>query len=394
MAARTRLPLLLSLCCFLPACGGGGSPGAPPPAPPRISLLPAGGGWSAEPVDDDLASVSHNGLGYTGEIDVYEVEIPVAGRLQVSLSWKHGADFDVILASDVGGKLRLAEGSRTGTEPEYVGLDVAAKQIVFLLVAGWEGDPGGYTLEMLLLPPGSVPFDVLLLPDPAVVRPANAPIVFEFNTALDAAQTVSARLLFVGPGQAAEGRWCIDGAQLTFLPRLPLSPGDPGGLRAGDTYTVQFPRAARGLRAANGEYLDILVGGEVRMGTFADHDPATPPRVTDVNWNPAVPWTGTPVVVTLLGAIDPSTAAVQLVRVAGSGAETALPVTFKLDQQTQCVGNPLSYLTVTPTGALPPASTVRLRIPGTVRRLGGTSGATGPAPAPPGAGFAVDFRTP
>ncbi len=396
MAANARLPLILSLCCALAACGGGGGTAgaAPPPGPPRISLLPAGDGWAAVPVEDGLDSVSHNGLGYTGEIDVYELEMPVAGRLQVSLSWPHDSDFDVILAADLKGVLRLAEGSLAGSEPEYVGLDVAAKQRVFLLVAGWEGGPGDYTLEMMLLPPGSEPFDIDLMPDPAATFAANRPIEFAFNLALDRNQVISAGLIFVSPGHFAQGKWCIEGNRLIFLPRLPLAPGDKGGLHEGSTYTIQFPRAARGLRAATGEYLEELVGGDIRIGPVVDPDPATPPRVTDVNWNPATPWTGEPLVVTLLGAIDPSTAAVQLLRVAANGSETALAASFTLEQETPCVGSLLARLTITPSAALPPASTIRLRIPGSVRRLGGSSGVTGPAPAPPGAGFAVDLRSP
>ena len=78
--------------------------------------------------------------------------------------------------------------------------------------------------------------------------------------------------------------------------------------------------------------------------------------------------------------------------------ETPLFTGVTLHQQGGCIGGPRIRLLVELLEPLPPASIVRLWIPGSVRGITGENRPenrlTGPPPAPGGAGFRVDFRTP
>jgi len=78
---------------------GAASPATAVAPVPAIEFTQETNSWNARPVKNDLMSVSNNGFGYTGDIDVYEMKTPVAGRLQISLSWDHVADFDLIVAA-------------------------------------------------------------------------------------------------------------------------------------------------------------------------------------------------------------------------------------------------------------------------------------------------------
>jgi hypothetical protein len=392
--------LTLLLAASLVACGKSSPPSfAPPTQLPTIDFAPQGSGWLATPVEDDLAEVSNNGLGYTGEIDVYELSIPATGRLQISLCWQHDADFDLIVAADMFADVRLAEGVRISSEPEYVGLPVQAGQTIYVLVAGWEGSPGDYLLETALLPPGVPEFDLETggFDDP-VAR--NHSIAVLFNADLDPIQDLSGTLVLVTQGHYAEGIWCVEGASLVFHPRLPEGPGDSGGLLEGLTYTLQFDRAARGPRAASGEYLAEVRSLTVEIGPYVDEDPLEPPRVMDVDQPTAQPWSGAPITVTIAGALDADTliASLWTVDQMNGDLDTPLLIGVTLRQQQGCIGGAGTRLLVELLEPLPPASIVRLRIPGSVRGITGEdrpeNRLTGPPPAPGGAGFSVDFRTP
>ncbi|MGH7163722.1 MAG: hypothetical protein ACREID_09580 [Planctomycetota bacterium] len=373
----------------LAACGGpSSSPAAPPPPPAPIDLALQGDGSAAAAVSNRLDQVSHDSLGYTGEIDRYAIVSPATGRLQASLSWDHGADFDLIVALDENAHDRLAEGISNDDEPEYVGVPVEAGQELFLVVAGYAGDPGGYTLEVVLLPPDAPLFDLVDAPDPSQPLPRNLPLVFTFNVELDAAQPVVGHVSFVAPGEAARGIWCIEGKDLVFYPLLPHAPdGHDAGLADGATYTLQIPRAARGLRAVTGEYLDALVQTAARFQGFADEDPASPPRVVDVDRSVGQPWDGAPLTITILGGLDPATVDLGLFRVAQDGTETPLPARVTFLQDYGCLRPLLARLTVEPVSALPPGSRVRVRVPATVLGFGGDAFNDGQP-------FVVDFLTP
>ena len=378
----------------LAACGGSGG-GVVLPPQPAIDLAPRGAGWAGAR-NDQLDVVSNNGAGYTGEIDVYELFMPSPGRLQVSLSWDHDADFDLILAGDAEGLVRLAEGITAGREPEYLGITVAGGQRVYALVAGWEGEPGPYEIETALLPPGAPVFAVET--EGGNAPASNRPMAFSFNVELDPDQDVAARLAFVGDGREAEGTWCILGPVLQFHPRLPRAPGDSGGLAPGATYTLQFPRAARGLRAVTGEYLTDLVTLEFTAGPPVDPTPGTPPRVTSVSPAPGATWDGAPISVNLSKAVDPRTLTPLFVQVASDGSATPLAIVFTLDQGSDCEGKTHATLLVALDEPPAPGGTFRLLLPGTILALGGdgapSSGLTGPAPQPGGEGFVAEFRTP
>jgi len=373
------------------ACGGSSSSATVAPSP-SIELSFNGGSWAAKPVNDNLDRVSNNGAGYTGEVDVFDIEVPATGRLQVSLYWEHEADYDVILASDPTGHIRLAEGIETDQEPEYVGIDVVSGQKVHALIAGWEGEPGPYVLEIVLLPPDAPVFDFTGGPDLDEAWPANRPMTFSFNVELDPDQDLSERVYLVGQGRVAEGSWCIDGTELTFYPRLPVTPDDIGGLEPDMRHTLQFRRAAHGVRAITGEYLNDLVGAVFDVAAPVDADPSTPPRVEALTPPGGASWDGSAIVVTLSEPVAPETLVPVLFRVTQAGP-VAIDYVFALEQGFDCDGAVATRLSVAPNQAILPG-TYRLQIPGTVLPLGGHLGLTGAEPAEPGLGFAVDFDFP
>lgn len=393
-----RLLLLGSV--WLAACGGPSSPAPPPPSPlPQVDFERVNGAWTAKPVRDALGAVSHEDGRYTGEIDRYLLVLPAAGRLQVALTWNHAADFDVVLASDPNGASRLAEGTRNDLEAEYLGIPVVPGQVVYAIVVGWEGEPGAYTLETVLMPHEVPAFALTATPDLAAPWPRNRPIVFTFNQPLDPEQNVPSRVLFVTTGHEARGFWCVTGSSLAFFPHLPEAPPpfDDGGMAEGATYTIQFPRGGRGVRAKSGEYLSELWTGTLTGAPYEDEAPAEPPRVTDVDWNPLAPWDGRPIHVTILGQLDPLTVAARFERVRGDGSTEPLPTLLELHQAASCVSS-LTWLRVEPMSPPPARSRIRLVLPGRVRGISGAEDPenrlTGRAPAPGGEGFEIELTTP
>jgi hypothetical protein len=364
--------LVLVPACLLAACGASSPVPAAGPDPLTVALLPAGGGYRAAPVTDELGSVSHNASGYTGEIDRYALVAPIAGRLQVSLSWDHAADYDLILAADPEGTIPLASGLLQDDQPEYVGTEVAAGQIVQILVVGFEGEPGPYRLETALLPPGSPPFDLVATPDFSKRLPRNLPLVFTFSEDLDPFDPVGLKVLAVGGGQLAIGAWCVEGKDLVFLPRLPTVPGGgDAGLLEEYEYLIQFPRASQGPHARNGEYLDEFITIHARFSGFADEAPDEPPRVVDVDRSPFLPWTGGPLSITLLGALDPARATAQILLLGPLGEETPFPAEVHVEQDWGCLGPIRSRIVVDPAAAFPKGARLRVRVPDTVLGISG-----------------------
>jgi hypothetical protein len=382
---------------LLAACSGSSS--SPLPGlDPYLQLEPTGQGNYSSHHGDQLDEVSNNGLGYTGEIDHFAIQTPEPGRLQLSLTWEHSADIDLVVAADPEGNQRLVEGITNGYEPEYVGLDVARGQTIHIFVAGWSGDPGEYELETILLPLSSPKFDLDEAPDFTDLWPANRPLTFKFTVPLDPDQDFAERTFFVCQGRVVEGEWCAAGDTLTFYPRLPQLPGDAGGIDIGRLHTVQFPRAARGLRAETGEYLDVLATGEFVAGPYEDPDPAGPPCVMAVNPPPGAVWNGEPVVLEISEPLDPLTLTPLMFEVGAGGVERPIAFRFTLEQRYDCDGAAIVRLSVTPDEALAPGSTLRLMVPGTTLGISGAdvteNSLTGPPPFALGAGYAVDFTVP
>jgi hypothetical protein len=337
---------------------------------PTILLQPKGDTWTAEPASHSLKKVSNNGLGYTGDIDRYEMEMPATGRLQVSLSWSHAANFDLILAADDLAELRLADGIEDGEEPEYLGIDVVLGQKLFIFVAGWAGEPGPYSLEIVLLPPTAPLFAVESAPDFTAPWPSDLPFTFTFTTELDPDQDLDGRVSLVHAGGDTEGTWCIEGRDLTFYPHLPETPGDTRGIVPLALHVLQFPRAARGLRAATGEYLTDLVGIAFAGAAPVDLWPAAP-QVTGITPSAAAPYHGEAITIAISEPLDPETLAIGLVSVFPGGSTAPLPFDSSLTQAWHCSGTIEVRLLVAPRGAPPAGTITRLSLPAGTRALGG-----------------------
>ena len=388
---EVRFAVLLSL--LLAACGGA-SPDATPlpaPRPDLIRFVSDGDNWNSKPVKEQLTEVSNNGLGYTGDIHVYEIEAPATGRMQFSLVWEHSSDFDLIVAADRGGINRLAEGINTSNTPEYVGLNVIEGQLLFVLIAGWEGEPGEYELETILVPGETPVFAMEDHDDFSQPVPRNAPIRFSFNHDIDPGRVIADTVAFTTTGHAAEGTWCIEESDLIFHPRPPEAPGDGGGLHADSVYTLQFAPAGRGIRATNGEYLFDLITLEITVGGLIDDDPQNPPRVIAMDHSPTQAWLGTPITLTIDQMLDPdSIEAHLLVLDPLTGAEIGeLTIRLTLSQRRQaCIGGQPSRLIIEPLEPLPPNTPLRLRLPGTVLGITGD-----PSPENSLTPFHVDLYT-
>lgn len=378
---------VLCLAAVLAACAGG-SPGQSGPAVvPSILLAPNGNGWSAAPTSNRLKKVSNNGFGYTGQIDQYELTAPATGRLQFSLTWDHDANFDLIVASDEGAHVRLVEGLEDTNEPEYVGLDVVAGQRLFLFVAGWTGDPGPYVLDIFLLPPAAPLFDIESAPDFSGPLTADRPFTFTFTTDLDPDQDFEGRIYLVHAGGVVEGTWCAEGRDLTFYPHLPETASDAKGLLPGQAHVLQFPRAARGVRAATGEYLTDLLGFGFSAAQHEDLWPGAP-GIVGITPSPAASYHGEPITIAFSEPLDPATVVPQLLSVAGDGSTAPLPFHFHLTQTYLCSGGLEVRLLIAPDRAPAAGTTTRLTLPAGTLALGG-----GP-PLGLGAGVTVDFPPP
>jgi hypothetical protein len=357
-----RAILLLVVSALVAACAGD-SHSYPPAAPviPTIELAPTGGGWSSGPLTDGLARVSNNGFGYTGEIDLYEIVVPATGRLQISLTWNHLANYDLIVAGDPEGHVRLAEGQLDAGEPEYEGIDVVALQTVYVFVAGWTGDAGPYVLETILLPPGTPVFAAATGPDLSGGWPSDLPLTFTFNADLDPEVDIATHVYFVANGLSAQGTWCLDGNAITFHPRLPETAADRGGLVAGERYTLQFPRASRGLKAVTGEYLTDIVSVTFDVVAPVDAFPGTP-GITGILPAATLPYTGGTITLAVSEPLAPATVAVELHSVASDQSTTPVAATVHLRQSFLCSGDVEVRILVTPKAALPPGIATRLRL--------------------------------
>jgi len=377
------------LCLLAVACGGGsGTPGEIPLAPaPVIEITPNGVAWTGRPVNDGLDEVSNNGLGYTGEIDRYEIVIPAEGRFQVSLVWTQKADLDLIVSADPEGLTRIVESAGQGYDPELVKFDVALGQRLWLFVAGWDGEAGDYTLETVLLPPELPVFDFASpLGDDAVLA-RNEPLVLEFTEELDPEVDIDALVHFVGFGRLAGGHWCVSGRWLAFFPPLPESPEDDRMLLEDVDYDLQFPSGPRGPRSIHGEYLGEVSHATLRFSGWRDPEPDVPPRVVSIDPDPSFePWEGGAIVVEVAGALDPWTVWPQL-----SANGQPLPTRVELLQAYQCDARVRAFLRIESDASVPQGTAVTLDLPGTIRSIGGELGLTGPAPAPPDEGYRAVF---
>jgi hypothetical protein len=93
--------------------------------------------------------------------------------------------------------------------------------------------------------------------------------------------------------------------------------------------------------------------------------------VLDLDHPTNLPWDGSPIAVTLSGALDPRTAAMGLVEIRTDSSEVDLPMAFRLEQGYDCVGGLTTRLIVEIVQGLPAAGVVRLEIPGVVRGISG-----------------------
>jgi hypothetical protein len=373
------------------ACGSDGTTARAIDGSPTIELQPSGATWSAEPVEESIDDLSNNGLGYTGEIDRYAIDVPEDGRLQVVLEWSQKSNLDLFVSADAEGLIRLAEGIESGFDPELVKVNVQAGDRIWLFVAGWEGDGASYVLRTLLLPSALPAFELNALPDASTPLARNHPIALGFTEELEPEQLFPTLVHFYGAARAARGQWCPIGRILIFLPRLPESPGDSEVLLEDVEYILQFPRASRGLRSVHGEYLDSVIGATYSFADWGDGGDESPVRMESVTPDPVGDWDGVAVELTFSTALDPET-------ITGRFEIDGVPqaTIVRLLQQYNCGEELRSRLEFRPVDPIPAGTTAELVVPGTILRLGktdrATDGVTGPAPAAPGGGVRLTFR--
>ncbi|MEM8883077.1 MAG: hypothetical protein AAGD14_03320 [Planctomycetota bacterium] len=349
------------------ACSSGGDDAAPVALGPTIELERSGAGWRSRPVVDDLAENSNNGFGYTGEIDRYEILVPTTGRLQVVLQWTQDANLDLIVAEDPNGEARLAESNSNQLQHEFAKVDVRAGRSIWVFVAGWEGEPGAYELDTLLLPEEIPPFRAVVPPVDGDTLGRDGPLLIEFNEEIDPEIDVAATAFFVGAAEQLRGEWCRIGSRLIFFPELPDGSGIEKGLpREGVRYRLQFGTGFGALRSIHGEYLTELIDVDQYFENWnlsSLHDDF---RLLEVE--PADPnaWDGTEARLRFTMPLAPET----IVASFRSGG-VAYPAEWSLQQKMTCDGQADVVLTVRPATPLPDGREFTLTLGEGLRTLGG-----------------------
>jgi len=120
--------------------------------------------------------------------------------------------------------------------------------------------------------------------------------------------------------------------------------------------------------------------------------PDEPPRVEPPPPTPF--WDGNPITLAFTEPLDPDTLFPVLWEIDATGFATPLPSAHTLSQRFLCDGSLEVRLIAAPTAALRSGSILRLVVPGTTTGIGDARGLAGPAPAPDGSGFQVDFAIP
>jgi hypothetical protein len=98
-------------------------------------------------VHGDLYAVSHSGKSYTGDYDWLMFRLGSATTATVTLSWvAPNGDYDLILFDGVT-ETAVAMAQTTSTSPpENVSWDLAAGRTYYILVVGWSGAAGEWTV--------------------------------------------------------------------------------------------------------------------------------------------------------------------------------------------------------------------------------------------------------
>lgn len=97
-----------------------------------------------------LELVSNNGFDYTGDLDWTELEFDKTREWDIELRWTTVGDWDVELWEYYSGAWSEA-GSSTGPDvhgPEAFSVTVYKTSTYQVLVAGWSGGPGDWTLQL------------------------------------------------------------------------------------------------------------------------------------------------------------------------------------------------------------------------------------------------------
>jgi hypothetical protein len=93
------------------------------------------------------STVSNDGSTWTGDIDFIAFQVPAAGTVNITLDWAEGAaDYDLALYNVVNDQLNFLIESYYDKPEAITGQAVSDGELYFIFIAGWEGNPGDWTL--------------------------------------------------------------------------------------------------------------------------------------------------------------------------------------------------------------------------------------------------------
>jgi hypothetical protein len=98
----------------------------------------------------ELDRVGNDGEGYTGDRDMVEFEVDPSTMITARLEWAGAADYDLHLFESDGELLTVVDSAATESMagPEELDASLRRGQPYVLLVVGWEGSPGTWTLDL------------------------------------------------------------------------------------------------------------------------------------------------------------------------------------------------------------------------------------------------------
>jgi hypothetical protein len=96
-------------------------------------------------LEGDIYRASNDGYAYTGDLDWIEFRVGSTGSARFALTWDAvGTDYDLHLL--LNGNTQAQSVQNGDVQPESFNSTLQANTTYVLVVAGWEGNPGDYTV--------------------------------------------------------------------------------------------------------------------------------------------------------------------------------------------------------------------------------------------------------